>query len=41
VEFELKLNIRTSLLEKPGFSGQKQQVRLLPEPLSNRPIFDT
>jgi hypothetical protein len=30
MECDLERNIRTSLLEKPGFSGQNQQVRLLP-----------
>jgi hypothetical protein len=30
-EWELKHNICKSLLEKPGFSGKNQQVRLLPD----------
>jgi hypothetical protein len=41
MECELERNIRTSLLEKPGFSGQNQQVLLLPEILPMWLTFNT
>jgi hypothetical protein len=41
VKCELKRNIFTGLLEKPGLSGQNQQVPLLPEILPMWLIFNT
>jgi len=40
-ECELKRNICTRLLEKPGLSGKNQQVRLLPEILPMWLKFNT
>jgi hypothetical protein len=40
-ECELNRNICTRLLEKSGFSGQKQQVPLLPEILPMWLKFNT
>jgi hypothetical protein len=41
VEWEANRKICTILLEKPGFSGQKQQVPLLPEMLPMWLTFNT